>query len=90
VQVPSRGGFLLFLFNHYSHATYLDHGETIYSPFFPSVVCAVAARCKLPFALRLGLSREYVERTKETTKEKTKSRNRGEAHPPPTPPLQTP
>jgi len=22
-----------FLFNHYSHATYLDHGEIMYSPF---------------------------------------------------------
>ena len=27
-------------------------------PFFPSTVRAVAARCKLPFALRPGLSRE--------------------------------
>jgi len=24
---------LCFGFNHYSHATYLDHGEIIYSPF---------------------------------------------------------
>jgi len=27
------GGRLFFLFNHYSHATYLDHGEIMYSPF---------------------------------------------------------
>jgi len=29
-------------------------------PFFPSAVRAVAARCKLPFALRPGLSQERV------------------------------
>jgi len=30
-------------------------------PFFPSTVRAVAVRCKLPFALRPGLSREDIE-----------------------------
>jgi len=32
-----------------------------FSPFFPSAVRAVAARCKLPFALRPGLPREDIE-----------------------------
>jgi len=40
---------------------------------FLSAVRAVAARCKLPFALRPGLSQEDVIRTKETTKERRAS-----------------
>jgi len=39
-------------------------------PGFPSAVRAKAARCKLPFALRPGLSKEDVMRTKEITKER--------------------
>jgi hypothetical protein len=46
-----------FLFSHYSHATYVDRGE-IRTVRFPSAVRAKAARCKLPFALRQGLSQE--------------------------------
>jgi len=39
---------------------------------FLSAVRAVAARRKLPFALRPGLSQEEVRRTKEMTKEQRK------------------
>jgi len=49
-----------------------------FCPVFPSAVRAVAARCKLPFALRPGLSREDLG-TKEMTKEIV-------AGPPPSPP----
>ena len=34
-------------------------------PFLPSALRAVAARCKLPFAIRPGLSRERRERGEE-------------------------
>jgi hypothetical protein len=37
---------------------------------FPAAVHAMAARRKLSFALRPGLSQEDRERTKESTKEK--------------------
>jgi len=32
VGIGAAGDEDFFLFNHYSHATYLDHGEIIYSP----------------------------------------------------------
>jgi len=37
---------------------YIDHGGVHFAQFFLSAVHAVAARCKLPFALRPGLSQE--------------------------------
>jgi len=40
----------------------------IYAVRFLSAVRAVAARCKLPFALRPGLSQEDVIRTKKLQK----------------------
>ena len=51
--------WLFFLFYH-TRIPYLDYG---------SVDFMVAARYKLPFALRPGLSQEDPMRTKETTKE---------------------
>ena len=39
---------------------------------FQSAVRAMAARCKLPFALRPGLSQEDMKRTKRKTKERTR------------------
>jgi len=51
---------------------------------FLSAVRTVAARCKLPIALRPGLSQEDMIRTKEMTKEKE------EALPALTPPQPTP
>ena len=64
---------LFFLFIHYSHATYGDHGEVVYCPVFLSAVRTVAARCKLSFALLQGLSQENVKRTKRITKERKAS-----------------
>jgi len=68
---------VFFCFNRYSHATYLDHGEIMYSPFpvrCPlSAVSAVAACCKLPFALRPGRSQKDEMRTKEITKERVRA-----------------
>ena len=46
---------LFFLFIHYSHATYQIMAR-LCTVRFLSAVRAVAAHCKLPFALRLGLS----------------------------------
>jgi len=43
-------------------------------PDFLSAVRAVAARCKLPFALRPGLSQEDKVRTKEITNESNKGK----------------
>jgi len=65
---------IFFMFIHYSHATYLDHGEIMHSPFFPSAVRAVAARCKLPFGLRPGLSQEDGMRTNENNQGKDKGK----------------
>ena len=62
---------LFFLFIHYSHATYQIVAR-LCTVRFLSAVRTVAARCKLPFALRPGLSKEDIRQTKETTKEKTK------------------
>jgi len=45
------------------------HGEIMYSPILPAVR-AVAACCKRLFALRPGLPRKEVKRTKEMTKER--------------------
>jgi len=43
--------------------------------YFLSAVRAVAARCKLPFALRPGLPHENAMRTKKITKEMTKGKD---------------
>ena len=61
---------------------YLDHRSWRgpYRVRLPSVVCAVVARCKLPFALRPGLSQEdemapkksHRKERKERTKEREK------------------
>jgi len=73
--------FYFFLFIHYSHATYQIMAR-LCTVRFLSAVRAVAARCKLPSALRPGLSQEDVVRTKEITKErrtsvKDKGKNEG-------------
>jgi len=47
---------------------------------FLSAVRAVAARCKLPFALRPGLSQEDMMRTKKITRER-KNKKKGQRHP---------
>ena len=65
-----RRGVGFFLFNHYSHATYLDHGEIIYSPS-PVRSPRGGGTLQFPPALRPGLSRGDVVRTKEITKERT-------------------
>jgi len=65
----TAGSFFLFNHTHIQHM-YLDYGGIQFYPFFPSAVRAVAARCKLPSALRPGLSREDAVRTKEITKER--------------------
>jgi hypothetical protein len=49
---------------------------------FPSAVRAMAARCKLPFALHPGLSREDEMRTKEITQERKKRKNKRTRDPP--------
>jgi len=54
--------------------------------YFLSAVRAVAARCKLPFALRPGLPHENAMRTKKIAKEMTK----GKDEKPPSPLLRTP
>ena len=52
------------MFIHYSRATYGDHGEIMYIPV--PVRCPRSGGTLLaPFALRPGLSRESVMRTKE-------------------------
>jgi len=61
-----------FLFIHYSHATYQITAR-LCTVRFLSAVRAVAARCKLPSALRPGLSQEDVVRT-EITKERKEER----------------
>ena len=66
----SGTGQFFFLFIHYSRATYLDHGGDMYSPFPVRCPRSGGSLQAPPFALRPGLSRERVVRTKEITKEK--------------------
>jgi len=49
-----------------------DLGRGTHCPVFPSAVRAQVARCKLPFALRPGLSQEDMIRNREITKERQK------------------
>jgi hypothetical protein len=52
------GGFMLFFFVYsYSHEAYLNYGG-VHFDLFLAAVRAGAARCKLPSAIRPGLSRE--------------------------------
>ena len=66
-MVP-RGGRtdFFFLFNHYLHVTYLDHGEIIYSP--PPVGCPNGgSTLQAPLSSGCpGLSQD-MERTKDIT-----------------------
>jgi len=63
----------VFVYPH-SHVAYdLDYGGAL---LIPSAVRAMAARCKLPFALRPGLSQEDMIRTKEITPEKRPNKGR--------------
>jgi len=76
--------FLLFI--HYSHATY-QIMASIYTVRFQSAIRAVAARCKLPFSLRPGLSQDDVRRNKEierraSVKDKGKDKRRTAINPP--------
>jgi len=86
--------WFFFWFNHYSHATYQIMAR-LYTVRFLSAVRAVASRCKLPLALRPGLSQEDVKGTKGITKERRASvkdkgkKNKRKASPP-KPFLQTP
>jgi len=57
---------------------YRSWRRTFY-PIILSAVRAVAARCKLPFALRPGLSEEDEVRTKENTKGIAKESNKWDA-----------
>ena len=57
---------IFFLFNHYSHAIWTDHGEIMYSPF--PARCPRGGGTLHPFALRPGLSQESEMRTKENCK----------------------
>ena len=59
---------MIFFVQSYSHTAYLNYGG-VHFVHFPSAVRAVTALCKLPFALRLGLSQDLL-RAKEITKEK--------------------
>jgi hypothetical protein len=64
--------FLFFFVYSYSRAAYLDYGGVHFNRF-PAAVRQMAARCKLPSALRLGLSQQRIRRTKEITKERHKA-----------------
>jgi len=55
--------YVLYLFNH-------TRIRPMFCPVFLSAVPAVAARCKLPFALGPGLSQERVTVSKEINKGK--------------------
>jgi len=74
-----------FLLIHYSHATYQIMAR-LCTVRFLAAVRAVAARCKLPCALRAGMSPEDVMGTKGITKERKKVREeqRRDAAPAPT------
>ena len=81
--VLAAGGFFLFI--HYSHATYQIMARlcTVRSL---SAIRAVAARCKLPFALRPGPPLEDVMRTKGIKRERGKEKNvRNKGNTPPRP-----
>jgi hypothetical protein len=49
--------FFFFFVYSYSHEAYLDYGG-VHFDRFPAVVRTLAARCKLPFAIRPGVSHE--------------------------------
>jgi len=63
--------FCLFILAGNLHRSW----QHIFYPIFWSAVCMVAARCKLPFALRPGLSHDDKVRTKEATKESNKRKS---------------
>jgi hypothetical protein len=41
---------------------------------FPAAVCAMVARCKLPIAIRVGVSHEKIVMRKEQIKDNDESR----------------
>jgi len=83
LSVGDRAGFFLWLIILALSISRLPPHK--FGPFFPFTVCAVAARCTLPFALRPGLSREKVR-----TKENHKGNKKGKRGPSPTPRPPTP
>ena len=62
------------MFVHYSHATFWDNGEIIYSPL-PLHCPPDGGTLQAPLALCAGLS-QGVSHTKEMTKEKRKEKRR--------------
>jgi len=79
-----------FLFSHYSHVTYGDHGKNIYSPFsYPlSAQWWLVASTPLPSALDCPTKKKKkVDMPKEITKGK---KQRKSVPRPPTPCLSTP
>jgi hypothetical protein len=60
-----------FFFSFFLSYSHVDYGGVLLDRF-PAAVRTMAARCKLPLALRPGLSRDGRYRTKEITKERTK------------------
>ena len=77
----------LFLFNHYSHATYVYHCESMYSPAPVRSPCG-GLTLQAPFAFRGAQAYISVERIKEMMKEKKqcvdvkRNRQRRSASPP--------
>jgi len=64
-------GAPFFLFNHNSHATHLDHGEIMHSPF-PARCPRSGGTLQAPLCHPPRPVPEDVTRTKETTKERAK------------------
>jgi len=60
--------------------------QRTFYPSFPSAIRTVAARCKLPFALRPDLSQEDKIRTKELQRKIIRSKEKARPSPPPPPP----
>jgi hypothetical protein len=58
-----------FLVYSYSHEAYLDYGG-VHFDLFPAAVRARAARCKLPSAIRPGLSHEGSEKRNDKREDK--------------------
>ena len=69
-QARNNAPDVFFLVLSYSHVAYPDHAAYILDRF-PAAVRAMAARCKLSFALRPRLAQENDDRIKVKTKETT-------------------
>ena len=74
VLVARQGKVLFFFVKSYSHEAYLDYGG-VHFDRFPAAVRAMAARCKLSFAIHPGLSQEDRRCPKEMTTERQKRKH---------------